>query len=71
MSQIEVLTTALGGGAPPYEVGANGCVEVADGYPGVIPVRDSRAPTARPLIFSVVSWSTFVERVKAEVGLNT
>lgn len=44
--------------------GANDCVEVADGYAGLVPVRDSKALTTRPLVFSAGSWTVFVERVK-------
>ncbi|MFF4526425.1 DUF397 domain-containing protein [Streptomyces bluensis] len=51
--------------------GQTNCVEVADGYPGIVPVRDSKTPMARPLVFPAASWSTFVEGVKGEVGLNT
>jgi hypothetical protein len=45
--------------------GDNNCVEVADGYPGMVPVRDSKTPAARPLVFSASSWSAFMEGVKA------
>ncbi|MER5225334.1 DUF397 domain-containing protein [Streptomyces flaveus] len=51
--------------------GDNNCLEVADGHPGIVPVRDSKAPAVRPLVFSAVSWSTFVARVKGEAGVNT
>jgi hypothetical protein len=51
--------------------GANNCVEVADGYPGIVPVRDSKTPTARPLLFLAVSWSVFVDGVKGEAGVHT
>ncbi|GCB48082.1 DUF397 domain-containing protein [Streptomyces sp. NL15-2K] len=51
--------------------GANNCVEVADGCPGVVPVRDSKTSAARPLVFSALSWSAFVDDVKGEVGVNT
>ncbi|KOV80516.1 hypothetical protein ADL01_12085 [Streptomyces sp. NRRL WC-3618] len=51
--------------------GANDCVEVADGYAALVPVRDSKTPAARPLVFSAVSWSAFAEGVKGERGMNT
>ncbi|MFF4711111.1 DUF397 domain-containing protein [Streptomyces eurythermus] len=44
--------------------GANDCVEVADGYPGVVPVRDSKFPAGSALIFGTASWSAFVDGVK-------
>jgi len=44
--------------------GDNNCVEVADGHPGTVPVRDSKTPTTHPLIFRASSWRSFVEAVK-------
>ncbi|WTJ83144.1 DUF397 domain-containing protein [Streptomyces sp. NBC_01538] len=37
----------------------------------LVPVRDSKTPAARPLVFSAVSWSAFAEGVKGEPGMNT
>ncbi|MFI6282708.1 DUF397 domain-containing protein [Streptomyces sp. NPDC050988] len=51
--------------------GDNNCVEVADGYPGMVPVRDSKTPASRPLVFSAASWSAFVEGVNRGVGVHT
>ncbi|MEV6592793.1 DUF397 domain-containing protein [Streptomyces acidicola] len=51
--------------------GANNCVEVADGYPGIVPVRDSKTLVARPLVFSAASWSAFMEGVKGEADPRT
>ncbi|MDQ0775677.1 hypothetical protein QF026_004143 [Streptomyces aurantiacus] len=51
--------------------GANNCVEVADGYPDLVPVRDSAAPAARPLVFSSFSWGAFMEGVKRAAGVST
>jgi hypothetical protein len=42
------------------------CVEVADGYPGVVPVRDSKHPHGPALLVPTGSWSAFVTGVKAE-----
>ncbi|MDG4533146.1 DUF397 domain-containing protein [Streptomyces sp. AV19] len=40
------------------------CVEVADHYPGLIPVRDSKiAPTGRPLILGIAAWSGFITAI--------
>ncbi|GAA1936949.1 DUF397 domain-containing protein [Kitasatospora viridis] len=41
------------------------CVEVADGIPGVVPVRDSKNPNGGSLIFSTASFAAFVESVRA------
>ncbi|MFJ9376003.1 DUF397 domain-containing protein [Streptomyces sp. NPDC101455] len=48
--------------------GANDCVEVADGYTGLVPVRDSKTPTSPPLILGAAAWSGFVDGVKAAAG---
>jgi hypothetical protein len=40
------------------------CVEVADGFPGVVPVRDSKIPTGPALVVSAGAWSVFVGHVK-------
>ncbi|MFE9390359.1 DUF397 domain-containing protein [Streptomyces sp. NPDC006784] len=51
--------------ASSYSNAAGGeCVEVADGLPGVVPVRDSKDIDRAPLVFSAYAWATFV----AEVG---
>ncbi|GHH04252.1 DUF397 domain-containing protein [Streptomyces rubradiris] len=51
--------------------GANNCVEVADGYPGVVPVRDSKTPASRPLVLSAVSWVGLVDGIKRGWGVRT
>ncbi|MFC8080414.1 DUF397 domain-containing protein [Streptomyces sp. NPDC057307] len=44
-----------------YSNGDGGqCVEVADGHPGVIPVRDSKTPTGPVLLLTPTAWSDFV-----------
>ena len=40
------------------------CIEVADGYPGVQPVRDSKDPEGPALVFSAAAWSAFIADVK-------
>ncbi|MFJ6902431.1 DUF397 domain-containing protein [Streptomyces hokutonensis] len=51
--------------------GDNNCVEVADGYTGIVPVRDSKTPAARPLTLAAVSWAVFVDGVKAGAAVHT
>ncbi|MEE4488723.1 DUF397 domain-containing protein [Streptomyces sp. BE230] len=41
--------------------GANNCVEVSDTFPALVPVRDSKTPTGRALVFTSAAWSTFVD----------
>lgn len=60
------LTTAVWRKSSYSAGGANDCVEVADGHPGIVPVRDSKTPTASPLVLSAGSWSAFVAGVKGE-----
>ncbi|MEV0094070.1 DUF397 domain-containing protein [Streptomyces sp. NPDC050738] len=45
--------------------GSNGgeCVEVADGFPGLVPVRDSKRPEAPALIFGTDAWHSFLVSV--------
>lgn len=39
------------------------CVEVADDFPGVIPVRDSKNPTGPTLVVPADAWSSFISAV--------
>ncbi|SOD62117.1 protein of unknown function [Streptomyces zhaozhouensis] len=41
--------------------GSNNCVEVADGYPGIVPVRDSKTPGGAALIIPAAAWASFVD----------
>lgn len=40
------------------------CIEVADGMPGAVPVRDSKNPTGPALAFRADGWSAFLAAVK-------
>ncbi|MER6309148.1 DUF397 domain-containing protein [Streptomyces sp. NPDC001657] len=40
------------------------CVEVVDGLPGVVPVRDSKDPHGPAIVFPAAAWSAFVSAVK-------
>ncbi|MCX4819976.1 DUF397 domain-containing protein [Streptomyces sp. NBC_01142] len=42
------------------------CVEVADGFTGVLPVRDSKMPEGPALVFSSAGWTSFVAAVKRD-----
>ncbi|NBE50330.1 DUF397 domain-containing protein [Streptomyces boluensis] len=41
--------------------GDDNCIEVADGYPGVVPVRDSKVPGGPALLIPAGAWAAFVE----------
>ncbi|MFF9025511.1 DUF397 domain-containing protein [Streptomyces eurythermus] len=58
------LSTATWRKSSYSEGGDNDCVEVADGYLGVVPVRDSKTPASRPLVLSAASWAGFVDGIK-------
>lgn len=40
------------------------CVEVAVGFPGIVPVRDSKDPDGPALVFPAASWTAFIAEVK-------
>ncbi|WP_237323706.1 DUF397 domain-containing protein [Streptomyces sp. MOE7] len=40
------------------------CIEVADGHPGAVPVRDSKNPHGPALVFPASRWSSFITAVK-------
>ncbi|GAA3372756.1 hypothetical protein GCM10020367_29330 [Streptomyces sannanensis] len=40
------------------------CVEVADGFPGLVPVRDSKTPEGPVLVFPATAWKAFVQAVR-------
>lgn len=42
------------------------CVEIADGFPGAVPVRDSKNPTGGALLFQAAAWSAFIATVKGD-----
>ncbi|MEV7235923.1 DUF397 domain-containing protein [Streptomyces sp. NPDC051020] len=37
---------------------------MADGFPGVVPVRDSKNVTGPALAFRVASWAAFISELK-------
>ncbi|WP_406225502.1 DUF397 domain-containing protein [Streptomyces anulatus] len=40
------------------------CVEISDGFAGVVPVRDSKNLTGPALTFAADGWSAFVSAVR-------
>ncbi|MGW1669504.1 DUF397 domain-containing protein [Streptomyces sp. NPDC002324] len=48
-----------------YSGGDGGnCLEVAEGHPTHIPVRDSKTPLGPALVFRAEVWSAFVDDLK-------
>ncbi|MET8630947.1 DUF397 domain-containing protein [Kitasatospora sp. NPDC004669] len=48
-----------------YSAQEGQCVEVADGFSGQMPVRDSKDPEGPALIFPAEAWHSFVSAVRA------
>ncbi|MFG2532616.1 DUF397 domain-containing protein [Streptomyces sp. NPDC048516] len=49
-----------------YTNGSGGdCVEVVDGLPGLVPVRDSKDAHGPAIAFPAAAWSTFVTAIKS------
>ncbi|TDC25683.1 DUF397 domain-containing protein [Streptomyces sp. 8K308] len=46
--------------ASSYSGGQGECVQVADGVPDLIPVRDSKRPTVQVIAFPHAAWRAFV-----------
>ncbi|MFD5915448.1 DUF397 domain-containing protein [Kitasatospora sp. NPDC058201] len=42
------------------------CVEVARGFPGVVPVRDSKDSQGPALVFPAEAWRSFVAAVRSD-----
>ncbi|MFJ8695702.1 DUF397 domain-containing protein [Streptomyces roseolilacinus] len=40
------------------------CLEVADDFPGLVPVRDSKVPDGGVVVVSARAWAPFVEALK-------
>ncbi|MFE2882557.1 DUF397 domain-containing protein [Streptomyces graminifolii] len=50
-----------------YSNGDGGnCVEVAYNLPGLVPVRDSKAPHHPALLLTAPAWAPFIASLKAE-----
>ncbi|MET9559142.1 MULTISPECIES: DUF397 domain-containing protein [Streptomyces] len=70
MSHTPDLSTAAWRKSSYSDGGANNCVEVADGHPGLVPVRDSKVRNGPVLVFGAEPWSAFTQGVKRGAGLN-
>ncbi|MFG2908701.1 DUF397 domain-containing protein [Kitasatospora sp. NPDC048286] len=62
---MQLDLTGAGWRKSTYSNGQGGCVEVADGYPGVMPVRDSKDPKGPALVFPLDGWESFVAAVRS------
>lgn len=48
-----------------YSGGETQCVEVADGFPDIVPVRDSKDLIGPCLTFKTDTWSSFLRTMKS------
>ncbi|MFD7691178.1 DUF397 domain-containing protein [Streptomyces sp. NPDC059781] len=40
------------------------CLEVLDGYPAGVPVRDSKVPDGPAVVFSMAGWASFIAALR-------
>jgi hypothetical protein len=57
------LTAAVWRKSSYSDGGANNCLEVADGHPGTVPVRDSKQSDGPILVFGANPWAYFLTYV--------
>ncbi|WP_078906347.1 DUF397 domain-containing protein [Streptomyces sp. NRRL S-378] len=43
---------------------ADSCIEVLDGHPSGVPIRDSKVPHGPALVVSAACWSSFIAAAK-------
>jgi hypothetical protein len=60
MNRTPDLTTATWRKSSYSDGGASNCLEVADDYPDLIPVRDSKTPDGPILVFGASPWASFL-----------
>ncbi|MEU9169966.1 DUF397 domain-containing protein [Streptomyces sp. NPDC048420] len=67
MNREDHIPTVLAGAAwraSSYSGGQGNCVEVADGFVAVLPVRDSKRPGGPLLVVSRDAWRTFLDQLR-------
>ncbi|MGW8380991.1 DUF397 domain-containing protein [Streptomyces sp. ODS28] len=64
MSRTPDLSTAVWRKSSYSNGGDVNCVEVADGVPGLVPVRDSKVPESPALIHGAAAWAAFIRAVR-------
>jgi hypothetical protein len=63
MSRLDLTAAAWRSSSYSNQAGGD-CVEVAPGIPGIVPVRDSKAPDGPALTFAADSWTAFISELK-------
>ncbi|MFE6521248.1 DUF397 domain-containing protein [Streptomyces sp. NPDC057794] len=64
MKQTSDFGTAVWRKSSYSDGGDNNCLEVADNYPDMIPVRDSKTPHGPILVFRTNPWAAFLTSLK-------
>ncbi|MFE6685559.1 DUF397 domain-containing protein [Streptomyces sp. NPDC057743] len=41
------------------------CVEIADHFPGMVPIRDSKNPDGPALVIPTDAWTAFIQTLKS------
>ncbi|MFE4513154.1 DUF397 domain-containing protein [Kitasatospora sp. NPDC056783] len=65
MSALEVDLTGAQWFKSSYSQQGGNCLEVAPGFPGLTPVRDSRDPDGPALAFPTDAWASFLAAVRS------
>ena len=60
MKHTPDLSTALWRKSSYSDGGDNNCVEIADGFTDLVPVRDSKVPDGQVLVFGAMPWTSFL-----------
>jgi hypothetical protein len=58
------LATGLAWRKSTFSGAQSECVEVADGHPGAVPVRDSKNPGGPALVFPAGAWAAFIHQLR-------
>ncbi|MEV0264234.1 DUF397 domain-containing protein [Streptomyces sp. NPDC050617] len=53
-----------------YSSGNGQCVEIGEGVRGLVPVRDSKAPSGPALVFGAEAWGSFIAKLKTEGSMT-
>ncbi|MFJ8847175.1 DUF397 domain-containing protein [Streptomyces cyaneofuscatus] len=64
MKRTPDLSTATWRKSSYSDGGLNNCIEVADGYLGLVPVRDSKVPAGPALVIAASAWTAFIDDVR-------